>query len=234
MLLGDYKMIYLTGDTHGNIDISKLNNKNFPEGKNLTKDDYLIVLGDFGLVWDNSPQELYLRNWLDEKPWTTLFVDGNHENFELLNEFPLTTVKGAKAHKVSKSIYHILRGEILNIDDKKLFVFGGANSHDKAYRKEGKTWWKEEMPSMNEMNHGIDTLEKVDYDVDFVLTHTASSDVTKLLIAHNETDELERFFSFISKELKPNFKWYFGHYHKDISLLDGKFNCLYKNIIRIL
>ena len=32
-------MIYITGDTHGEIDISKLNSKNFPQGNSLTKDD---------------------------------------------------------------------------------------------------------------------------------------------------------------------------------------------------
>ena len=44
-------MIYLTGDTHIPIDISKLNTKNFPEQKNLTRNDYIIIIGDFGLYW---------------------------------------------------------------------------------------------------------------------------------------------------------------------------------------
>lgn len=43
-------MIYVTGDTHGVIDIGKLGFKNFPEGKNLTKNDYVIICGDFGFV----------------------------------------------------------------------------------------------------------------------------------------------------------------------------------------
>lgn len=42
-------MIYVTGDTHANIDIEKLNTTKFPQQKNLTKDDYLIICGDFGL-----------------------------------------------------------------------------------------------------------------------------------------------------------------------------------------
>ena len=41
-------MIYVTGDTHANIDIEKLNTTKFPQQKNLTKDDYLIICGDFG------------------------------------------------------------------------------------------------------------------------------------------------------------------------------------------
>ena len=41
-------MIYVTGDTHANIDIEKLNTTKFPQQKTLTKDDYLIICGDFG------------------------------------------------------------------------------------------------------------------------------------------------------------------------------------------
>ena len=48
-------MIFLTGDTHIPIDVSKLNTKNFPEQKNLTSDDYVIILGDFGLYWRQLP-----------------------------------------------------------------------------------------------------------------------------------------------------------------------------------
>ncbi|MDM8195794.1 hypothetical protein QUV98_05625 [Massilimicrobiota timonensis] len=43
--------IFITGDTHGSYDIQKLARKNFPEGKTLTKDDYMIICGDFGCVW---------------------------------------------------------------------------------------------------------------------------------------------------------------------------------------
>ena len=59
-------MIYVTGDTHGSYDLHKLNAKNFPEQRALTKSDYVIVLGDFGLVWNNSDEEMYWRKWLDE------------------------------------------------------------------------------------------------------------------------------------------------------------------------
>jgi len=74
-------MIYITGDTHIPIDISKLNAKNFPQQKLLDKDDYVIICGDFGGVWDESKEEMFWRNWLHERNFITLFVDGNHENF---------------------------------------------------------------------------------------------------------------------------------------------------------
>jgi predicted phosphodiesterase len=82
-------LIYVCGDTHIPIDIFKLSVGNFPEQKQMTKDDYIIIAGDFGGVWNNSKEELYWRKWLNDKNFTTLFVDGNHENFELSNNhFP--------------------------------------------------------------------------------------------------------------------------------------------------
>ncbi|WP_162267470.1 metallophosphoesterase, partial [Clostridium botulinum] len=94
-------MIFVTGDTHIPRDIEKLNFVNY---KNLTKDDYVIICGDFGAIWDNSKQELYYREWLQNKPWTTLFIDGNHENFDLLYKFPVEDKFGGKVHKINDSI----------------------------------------------------------------------------------------------------------------------------------
>ena len=40
-------MIYITGDTHCPFDISKFKPHYFPEGQTLTKEDYVIICGDF-------------------------------------------------------------------------------------------------------------------------------------------------------------------------------------------
>lgn len=69
--------LFVSGDLHGSHDIRKLNNKNFPQHNMLTKSDYVIVCGDFGLVWDNSPEEKKWQQWLDDRNFTTLFVVGN-------------------------------------------------------------------------------------------------------------------------------------------------------------
>ena len=65
--------VYVTGDTHGDW-MGRLNSDAFPEGLELTKDDYVLVLGDFG-IWDNSNREKYNLDWLEKKPWTTLFLN---------------------------------------------------------------------------------------------------------------------------------------------------------------
>lgn len=66
-------MIYITGDTHGDW-MSRLNTHNFPEQKSLSKKDYVIICGDFGL-WHDTPSERYALKWLENKTFTTLFCE---------------------------------------------------------------------------------------------------------------------------------------------------------------
>lgn len=221
-------MIYITGDTHIPIDISKLNTKHFPLQKNLTKDDYLIITGDFGGVWRNDREEAYWRGWLDKKPFTTLFIDGNHENFNLLSTFETVDFCGGKAHKISKSIFHLMRGQVYEIDNKKLFTFGGASSHDKAHRTEGVSWWKEELPSKSELDTAILNLKKCNNAIDYIITHCAPTSIQQLLMPTYISDLLTDFFDTLKDELAFK-KWYFGHYHQDTSVND-KFRCLYNSI----
>ena len=120
-------MIYITGDCHG--DFRKFNKKNFPKQKQLTKEDYVIICGDFGGIWDSdkeSRKEKWWLDWLNEKSYTTLFVDGNHENFDRLNAYPLEEWHGGKIHKIRSSVLHLMRGHIFKIADKTIFTFGGA------------------------------------------------------------------------------------------------------------
>lgn len=123
-------MIYITGDTHCTFDISKFKPHYFPEGQTLTKEDYVIICGDFGAVWDDMLPDLFWRDWLDSQPWTTLFVDGNHENFELLDDYPVSSWHGGKVHFIKESVIHLMRGQIYTIDGLTFFTFGGGYSCD--------------------------------------------------------------------------------------------------------
>lgn len=78
--------IYITGDTHGGF--QRFGSKYFPQQKEMSREDCVIITGDFGGLWDGSPKDQYWLDWLEEKPFTTLFVDGNHENFDLLDALP--------------------------------------------------------------------------------------------------------------------------------------------------
>lgn len=124
-------MIYITGDCHS--DFSKFETDKFPMQTEMTKDDYVIICGDFGGIWsyeEESNQEKDWLKWVNDKNFTTLFVDGNHENFTRLYNYPVEEWHGGKVHKIRDSVLHLMRGEIFDIDNKKIFAFGGAQSHD--------------------------------------------------------------------------------------------------------
>ena len=116
-------MIYITGDCHS--DFRKFNKEKFPIQTEMTKDDYVIICGDFGGVWafeEESEKEKYWLDWLNQKNFTTLFVDGNHENFTRLYNYPVEKWHGGKVHKIRPSVLHLMRGEIFSIDGKKIFL----------------------------------------------------------------------------------------------------------------
>ncbi len=204
-------MIYVTGDTHADIDIKKLSVKNFPMQKSLTKKDYLIVCGDFGLIWDGSTREIWWKKWLAGKNFTTLWIDGNHENFDILREFSLQDKFGGKVREIAPNIYHLERGQVLTIDGQRFFVMGGARSHDKEYRTEHISWWKDEMPSMEEMERGINALDNNGWSVDYVLTHCAPRSIQTMIADWYENDPLVSYLERIMVDLQFK-RWYFGHY----------------------
>lgn len=193
-------MIYVTGDCHQNF--RKFNTKIFPEQKEMTKEDYVIICGDFGGVWNKeveNKEEKHLLDWLEEKPFTTLFVDGNHENFDRLYSYPVELWHRGKVHKIRPSVIHLMRGQIYEIDGKSFFTFGGASSHDiesgildpedpdfkekkkwldrewRSYRVNHITWWAQELPSEEEMQEGRANLAAHDNQVDFIVTHCCAT-----------------------------------------------------------
>ena len=48
-------MIYATGDTHGSV--QRLQPGHVPEQAGMTRDDYVIICGDFGGVWDGGKKD---------------------------------------------------------------------------------------------------------------------------------------------------------------------------------
>lgn len=124
-------MIFITGDTHG--DVSRFFKVHFKIQEELSKKDYVIILGDFGLIWDytgENAHEHYELDELNDRSFTTVFIDGNHENFTRLNNYPVIEWNGGKVHQIRDSIFHLMRGEVFNIDGSSFFAFGGAHSHD--------------------------------------------------------------------------------------------------------
>ncbi|MDO4467977.1 MAG: metallophosphoesterase [Bacillota bacterium] len=214
-------MIYVTGDVHREEDIHTINPDEFIEGRNLTKDDYVIICGDFGCIWYGEKSDSFWLKWLDSLPWTTLFVDGNHENFDLLKTYPVKEWNGGFVHEIRPSVFHLMRGQVFTLNDKKVFTFGGGYSLDVAYREEGKNWWKEELPTIKEIQEARNNLalyhNKVDYIVthDIYLTHPFSRRLEKCMSLYNDNQYDIQLFLQEIKDTVSYEKWVHGHYHRD-------------------
>lgn len=224
--------IFITGDVHNTIDVKKFNMRNFPIQKELTKNDYVIILGDFGFPWHNpeSNKDKYWLDWFNNKNFTTLFIDGNHENFNALRDYPIVDFKGAKCHKIRDNMYHIMRGEIININNINFLCMGGAISIDKAYRKENISWWKDEEPSYKEWEKAFLNLGKAD----IILSHDGPYDVIRR-IKNVEKNSINIIFNRMLEFNTNAKKWYFAHHHIDenIKYKDVKFEILYNEIKEI-
>ena len=225
--------IFLTGDTHIPIDTNKLNSSHFPEQKNLTRKDYLIVLGDFGLLWHEDKSYYWWKKWLEERKYTTRWLDGNHENHTWIDSLPESEWHGGKVHFVSENnLIHLMRGQVYTIDNKKFFTYGGALSVDKHLRIPDISWWTREEGSFAEEQEAIANLEANDYKVDYVLTHTCPDELLQPMFHFSsiQPSATGRFLDYVARTTKYQ-DWYFGHHHVDKNY--GKFHCLYNTIIKL-
>ena len=203
-------MIYVTGDTHG--DFSRFFHVEFADPNSLSRDDYVIICGDFGGIWLGDERDNERIGELEELPFTVLFVSGNHENFEALAKYPIVEWNSGKAQFIRPNVIHLMRGQVFNIESHTFFTMGGAASHDISggilelddpefemkywllrrnralFRINHLTWWKEEMPSDDEYEEAI--RQKAQYK-----------------------------------------RWYFGHYHDNLDI--GKHSMLYEAIVQL-
>lgn len=222
-------MLYIVSDIHGHIRLPWL--KEELNKCNITNKDYLIITGDAGICW-KSEQNKKVMDYYNSLPCLTLFVDGNHEDFDILYNYPVASFNGGKVHKISDKIYHLIRGEIFNIDNKRIFCFGGGFSAKALTNSSPVYVWNEELPNVDEYKNGLENLLKNKNMVDIILTHSAPmSVVVENAFAHYLNDEeLLNYLESIINRVEFN-HWYYGHYHQDID--NDKFSCIYKRILKV-
>lgn len=228
--------IYVTGDTHGMNDFQKL--KTFAKkNPHLTKDDYLIIAGDFGGLWFEQTLEEDIRPYAN-LPFTVLFVDGNHENFNMLNKYPVKRWCGGKVHFIRKDIIHLMRGQVFEISGKKIFTMGGATSIDKEYRIPNLSWWKQEEITYDDIEEAEKNLLRHDNIVDYVITHSCGERALRALHPklynrpYKMKVQLDNLFLSKFEETLDYAGWYFGHYHLDTPV-GYKCRALYQNIVEL-
>lgn len=251
-------MIYITGDTHAQF--YRFMQQSLEErGIHLTESDYVIVCGDFCMCW--TREKGYFEKFCEffsKLPFTVLWVQGNHENYDMIAEFSVEEWNGGKVrHILRDKVILLERGQVFTIEGKTFFTFGGAASHDiqggilersdelfewkvklankegLPYRILGESWWSEELPTQEEMVEGMNNLARVGYKVDYVITHCCASAVQRAIDPSPGQlyipDVLTDFFDSIEKKLQYE-HWFFGHYHDDFRV-DEKHTLLFHAIV---
>lgn len=228
-------MIFVTGDTHNNNNIQKLYTF-AADNPQLTKSDYVIIAGDFSAVWDGVTLEANL-NLYSALPFTVLFVDGNHENFDMLNAYPVSQWQGGKVHIIRPDIIHLMRGQVYLIDGRTFFTFGGGTTLDKYRRRPGISLWKQEIPSAEEISEGVANLKRYSNKVDFIITHSCDE---KALWYPPLRDGPYPMHAYADNQILSYFEdiatyghWYFGHYHIDANITPTK-TAVFNSVIRLV
>ncbi len=202
--------------------------------RKLNKEDILIICGDAGLTWNTSNEVKYWCDWVENKPYTVISIMGNHENYTLLRTIPISEWQGAKVRRVRPHVMYVETGEIFTFNDFSFFVMNGAASIDKGSRKEGKSWWPQEIPSYQEFEYAANNLRAHNMNVDYILSHTTSNrTIQKFDKWYPQFDPVTNFLDkFVEEEVdyKINF---FGHFHQDRTI-DNKHVLLYNDIIELL
>ncbi|MBP3379938.1 MAG: metallophosphoesterase [Ruminococcus sp.] len=216
-------MIYVTGDTHGDIERFK-----DPQFKKLRRGDTLIICGDFGFVWNGSKKEKSVLKKLAALDYTVAFIDGCHENFDLLEAFPTSEWNGGEARFIAPNIIHLMRGQIYTIENKKIFTFGGGHSQDIEFRSESK-WWEREQPTHEEIMAALSNLKANGNNVDYVITHEPPASVKVCLgVDVFQRIEVHALFEEIMNSCRYE-KWFFGKCHID-KHIPVRFYAVFNNV----
>ena len=227
-------MIFVTGDTHRTIDIAKIDLAHFPEQEKLTRDDYLIIAGDFGGIWTGGSGDNDILDYHNKKKYTTLFVAGNHENYNALETYEPEIWNGGYVRRIRKNVMQLMNGQVFEINGKVIFTMGGATSIDKEFRVEDESWWAHEEPSEGEFEAAWQNLSRYDNRVDCIVTHTIPEVVRKSAFRrlpgmHEYESGVEKFLNQVLKEVKFDM-WYAGHLHMDKLLPEYGLKLLYNSV----
>lgn len=217
-------MIYITGDTHA--DFSRFKN---PMLRKLKKNDSLIICGDFGFIWDGSPKEQKILKKIGKLPYNVLFVEGSHENYDLLEQYEISEWCGGKTRLISGRLRQLMRGQLYEIAEKTVFAFGGGQTDDIYELIEGSNWWKREIPSDEELAEGLENLENAGNSVDFIVTYEPPSRMQEFLTGGGEPNHINTYLNEIYD--KTDFKgWFFGKLHLN-KQIPPKYYAVYDGIV---
>ncbi|MDO4502655.1 MAG: metallophosphoesterase family protein [Coriobacteriia bacterium] len=208
--------IYLASDIHGPAYRERLAD---PSLQDLTKDDYVIVCGDLEMIDLDEDARAANIAWLEAQPYTTLFVDGNHEEYAVLEQYPESEWMGGKDRRISPSVVFLMRGQVFQLEGRTFFTMGGAPTFMRARLMGLLEGPDPGMPTDAEIAEAERNLERCSWRVDCVLTHCVPLSLAELIFGEGKTFVSPLGEWLDSTAAKLDFgHWFFGHYHCDCQL----------------
>ena len=213
-------MIYLTGDTHG--DVSRI--EEFCKQYETDRDDILIILGDAGINYDGGRRDRAVKQFLKELPITLFCIHGNHEQRPYtIDGYKETLWRGGIVYLEEEypNLLFAKDGEIFDLDGRKAIVIGGAYSIDKEYRLAyGYGWWSDEQPSDDVKQYVELQLDRLGWKVDLVLSHTTplKYEPTEVFLPGIDQSTVDKSTEIWLDDIEDRLdyqRWYCGHYHTE-------------------
>lgn len=211
-------MVILTGDMHGQTERIC----DFCSEYETTTEDVMIILGDAGINYWGGSADDDKKISLSELDITVLCIHGNHEERpqNISGYIEKEWLGGIVMYEEEyPNILFAVDGEIYDFDGKKAIAIGGAYSVDKYYRiATGQKWFEDEQPDEYIKDYVERQLEKANWKVDYVLSHTVPysympREAFLPTIDQSTVDySTEEWLDEIEQRLDYE-KWYAGHYH---------------------
>ena len=230
-------MIYVTGDTHGKFQRIT----DFCEQEKTSREDIMIILGDAGINYSGWVLDREKKELLKTLPITLFCIHGNHEQRpDTIDSYAEKRWHGGIVYweEDYPNLLFAKDGEIFDLDGKQTIVIGGAYSIDKMIRViYGYGWWADEQPSDEIKRYVEEQLEKRNWKIDVILSHTVPlkyepREMFMTGVDQSSVDKsTEEWLDWIEEKLEYQ-KWYCGHYHTEKKI--GKVDMKYKEIEKFL
>ena len=226
-------MFYITGDTHG--DFSRY--IPFTARAKPTENDVMIILGDVGLNYYKGKKDEQRKKFVNDFPFTTFCIHGNHEMRPTdIESYETKLFCGGTVWYEEKypKILFAKDGEIYRFGEYDCIVIGGAYSVDKYYRlMNGWSWFENEQPTAEIKAYIDKQFESRNNKVDIVLSHTCPlkyqpTEVFLKGLDQSTVDKsTEQWLDTLENRIDYSL-WYCGHYHTEKKI--DKLRFMYESI----
>jgi Icc-related predicted phosphoesterase len=135
----------------------------------------ILQLGDFG-IWPGREGRRFLGALAGITDTTGIrvdFVDGNHDNHDLLHDLLVDTDRQAPDGSivVTTGVHWWPRGRVSVIGGQRIGFLGGAVSVDRRRRTPGISWWEREVPLPSDLDALVDAADG--QPLDLLVLHDA-------------------------------------------------------------